>query len=74
MGQFTAKEFLQNFLGCFADFKQSITFLSFRPDYYVNGYPNYLFAAMNAIVHNAYMESTESELRVIRCRRLKIFI
>ena len=46
MGQFTFHEFVQNFLGCYADFKQSITFLSFRPGYYVNGYPNYLFTAV----------------------------
>ena len=46
MGQFTVQEFWQNFKGCYADFKQSITFLSFRPGYYVNGYPNYLFTAI----------------------------
>ncbi len=46
MGQFTAAEFVQNFIGCFRDFKQEITFLSFRPGYYVNGYSNYLFVAL----------------------------
>lgn len=46
MGQFTAAQLAENFLGCFRDFKESITFLSFRPGYYVNGYLNYaLFAA-----------------------------
>ena len=44
MGQFTAQELWQNFLGCYSDFRKSLMFLSFRPDYYVNGYPNYLFA------------------------------
>lgn len=46
MGQFTLAQLLLNFTGCYRDFKESITFLSFRPGYYVNGYLNYaLFAA-----------------------------
>ena len=46
MGQFTPAQLLLNFTGCYRDFKESITFLSFRPGYYVNGYLNYaLFAA-----------------------------
>jgi hypothetical protein len=46
MGQFTPAQLLMNFTGCYRDFKESITFLSYRPGYYVNGYPNYaLFAA-----------------------------
>lgn len=46
MGHFTAAEFAGNFKGCFLDFKKAITFLSFKPGYYVNGYANYAFVIL----------------------------
>lgn len=46
MGSLTPKLVWQNFVGCYRDFKQQITFLSFRPGFYVNGYANYLLVAM----------------------------
>ncbi len=46
MGQFTLGQLMDNFVGCYRDFRSAICFLSLRPGYYVNGYANYfLFAA-----------------------------
>lgn len=45
MGNFSPQTLLNNFLGCYRDFKSEITFLSFRPGFYVNGYANYLYVA-----------------------------
>ncbi|MDD3212623.1 MAG: glucosyltransferase domain-containing protein [Eubacteriales bacterium] len=45
MGSFSPQTLLNNFLGCYRDFKSEITFLSYRADFYVNGYANYLYVA-----------------------------
>lgn len=63
MGQFTLAEFGSNFLGCYRDFKKEITFLSFRPGYYVSGYSNYLFVAIAAaLVPICYLLSEKKTL------------
>ena len=46
IGQFSLVTLVQNFIGCYRDFKNEITFLSFRSGFYVNGYPNYLFVCL----------------------------
>lgn len=48
MGRFSLGTLWANLLGCYKDFKGSITFLSYRNDYYVSGYANYLYAAICA--------------------------
>ena len=45
MGQFSLKEFLHNFIGCYRDFKKDITYISCRDGWFVSGYPNYLLTA-----------------------------
>lgn len=48
MGNVTLSTLLENFVGCYRDFKKEVTFLSFRPGYYVSGYPNYLYIVLTA--------------------------
>ena len=43
MGQWTPALVWDNFLACYRDFRKEITFLSFRPGFYINGYANYLY-------------------------------
>lgn len=48
MGKFSLGTLMDNFLNCYRDFKKEITFLSFRPGFYVNGYANYLYVCLTA--------------------------
>lgn len=46
MGQWTPALVWDNFIACYRDFRKEITFLSFRPGFYVNGYANYLYVLL----------------------------